>query len=141
MRETLSCIACGRKLFQVDDRAGGNQPYLATEFVTHGHYGSTAYDPMDGHYIVVNICDACLTMHPDRVLEGRDKRPVILEGAIVGWEDVDWKPVPWQPSRVSLEHTLEEALADFNILDPANPDGPVHGISVEIKGAVDREEE
>lgn len=37
-----------------------NHPYKATAFITRGHYGSTFFDPMDGSYIEINVCDECL---------------------------------------------------------------------------------
>lgn len=114
-RLTMPCIACGRELKQVEDDAPENQPYGATEFRTHGHYGSTAYDPMDGHYIVVNICDLCLVTHADRVREGRDRRPVLLEGVIVGWDDVDWKPVHWRPKPSEVDWVIEQTRKEFDI--------------------------
>lgn len=36
------------------------QPYAATVFYSGGHYGSTFFDPMDGSYIELAICDGCL---------------------------------------------------------------------------------
>jgi len=139
-KRTLPCIACGRELKQVVDDASENQPYLATEFKASGHYGSTAYDPMDGHYIVVNICDICLSTHPERVLEGRDRRPVLKDGAIIDWAECSWKPMPWRVEPRTIAHTIEEALADFGILDPADPDPEcpgAHGIKVTIEGAIE----
>ncbi len=55
----LQCIVCNKALKEaltgrVDQPSGG----LA--FQSHGHYGSTAFDPMDGHYLELNICDDCL---------------------------------------------------------------------------------
>lgn len=135
MKPTLPCIACGRALFQVEDMAPENQPYLGTEFKTHGHYGSTAYDMEMGHYLVVNICDFCLSTHPDRVMEGRDSRPIVEDGAIVGWEPVSWAPVPWRVHPDSLAHTLSEGLRDFGILEP-DSDDEYPRIPVKIEGAV-----
>ena len=37
-----------------------NQPYGGLAFQSEGHYGSTVFDPMDGTYLEVNICDECL---------------------------------------------------------------------------------
>ncbi len=38
----------------------GNQPQRGLEFISYGHYGSTVFDPMNGSYLVINICDVCL---------------------------------------------------------------------------------
>lgn len=57
----LECIACGRELEDaVEPVPGVNQPHKGTAFASHGHYGSTAFDPMDGHSLEINICDPCL---------------------------------------------------------------------------------
>ena len=45
-----------------------NQPYAATAFMTQGHYGSTVFDPMDGTWLEINICDDCLKAHSEKVL-------------------------------------------------------------------------
>lgn len=38
-----------------------NQPLEGTAFMTHGHYGSTLFDSIDGsEYLEIAICDNCL---------------------------------------------------------------------------------
>jgi hypothetical protein len=37
-----------------------SQPYDGLAFQSQGHYGSTVFDPMDGTYLEINICDECL---------------------------------------------------------------------------------
>lgn len=59
-RLALNCARCDRELINVDETAT-NQPDGGTAFETHGHYGSTAFDPMDGSIIEVSFCDECLT--------------------------------------------------------------------------------
>jgi len=118
----LDCIACGRKLSQVSTDAGENQPYCGTAFRTHGHYGSTAFDPMDGHYLVINVCDLCLVTHTDRVWTGRDGRPTMEEGVVTGWEKVNWKAVPWHPDAKSFEHVIERAREEFSLVEEDDPD-------------------
>jgi hypothetical protein len=63
----LPCIVCGRPLDNaiaglLDDTFSGlaNLPADATIFTSHGNYGSTVFDPLDGSLLQVNICDACL---------------------------------------------------------------------------------
>lgn len=116
-RIALPCIACGRELRNIDDTAG-NQPYNGTAFQTHGHYGSTIFDPLDGHFLEINVCDACLALHRERVIIGRDRRPVKNEGVIVGWEDVNWQTTPWMPSRKEIDYVLKvtrhESGIDFD---------------------------
>jgi len=95
-QEALSCIACGKELKNVDETAA-NQPYKGTAFQSHGHYGSTIYDPMDGRYIEINVCDECLKDKRERVLEGREAKPVMFDDALVGWCKTPGRmPVPWK---------------------------------------------
>lgn len=35
-------------------------PINGTAFRTYGHYGSTVFDPMDGSFLEIVICDNCL---------------------------------------------------------------------------------
>lgn len=112
-RSTLPCIACGRLLNNVSGDTEGNQPYAGIAFTSHGHYGSTIYDPMDGHFLEVNICDACLAIHTDRVLEGRDSQPIILDGSIHGFENVDRHPLkPWAPAKYRIKWALNRSLTN-----------------------------
>lgn len=62
----VTCIVCG---YQPDTAYNGcenNQPYKATAFHTRGHYGSTFFDPMDGSFLEINICDECLNKAVDK---------------------------------------------------------------------------
>lgn len=75
---TLPCFCCGGQLASAvppehDDR---NQPSEGTAFTTAGHYGSGAFDPMDGSMLELNVCDGCLTANPSRVRLLRMARPV-----------------------------------------------------------------
>jgi len=114
-RETLPCIACGRELRNVADDSGTNQPYNGTAFTTHGHYGSTAFDPMNGHYLEINVCDACLVLQHERVMIGRDSKPIMEEGSVVGWEPVNWKLVKWWPKKESIDYVLECTIKENGI--------------------------
>lgn len=65
---TPPCIVCGQKL---KDVFGGspvyaNQPGEGLAFTTHGHYGSTVFDPMDGSSLEINICDPCVEKAMER---------------------------------------------------------------------------
>ncbi len=60
---TPKCIACGRELesvFPDDSPASINQPAHGLAFSTHGHYGSTVFDPGDGSRLEINVCDPCV---------------------------------------------------------------------------------
>ncbi len=52
------CIACHGHMQNLDEE--GNQPKDGLEFISYGHYGSTVFDPMNGSYLVINLCDDCL---------------------------------------------------------------------------------
>lgn len=59
----LPCIRCGAQpahAFKDDEPT--NQPYAATTFKSHGHYGSTVWDPLgrSRDWLELNVCDICL---------------------------------------------------------------------------------
>lgn len=55
--KALSCIVCDKELEGI---SAPNQPNNGLEFVSHGHYGTTVFDPMDGSMLAINVCDECL---------------------------------------------------------------------------------
>lgn len=73
-RHTLPCFVCGENL---QSAAPGvvNQPLDGLAFTTHGHYGSGVYDPMDGSWLELNICDVCVLAGKERVLRGQSVQP------------------------------------------------------------------
>lgn len=64
----LPCIVCKRPMESI---YGPNQPNDGLSFTSFGAYGSSFFDPMDGTYLEVTICDPCLSEHRDagRVIE------------------------------------------------------------------------
>ncbi len=52
------CVRCDKKMENLMD--DGLQPSGGLAFRTHGHYGSTEFDPMDGSWIDICLCDDCL---------------------------------------------------------------------------------
>lgn len=118
MRYALQCIACGRELKNVDDDSV-NQPYCGTAFISHGHYGSTAFDPMDGHYLEINVCDLCLIQHRNRIYEGRDFRPVVEDGSVVDMESIKppYKLVRWRVDSEKLEWVIEQTRKEFELVE------------------------
>lgn len=60
---TLPCICCGKQLESAMGDHADNQPYAGTTFHSRGHYGSTVFDPMDGSFLEVNVCDECMKVH------------------------------------------------------------------------------
>lgn len=88
MKDALPCVRCDKPLQNVEpDYTPANQPYEGTAFVSHGHYGSTIFDPMDGTYIELNVCDECLKglQGTGKVLHRREAKPVLYDGCLVGW--------------------------------------------------------
>lgn len=94
--EALPCIACGKSLINAFDDMT-NQPENGVAFQSEGHYGSTVWDPMDRKYIEINVCDACLLKHRDRVLQGREDKIVTCRGAYVGTTRASRPLMPWNP--------------------------------------------
>ncbi len=61
----IPCFVCGEHLTEVDEE-GINQPHGAQTFVSGGHYGATLFDPMDGSWLELNICDECIKVNAAR---------------------------------------------------------------------------
>lgn len=97
----LKCVVCERTLRNVDSDAE-NQPYDGTTFTSHGHYGSTVFDPMDGTFIEINICDEDLAAlgKKSQVLMGQSRRPVLTpKRALIGWETIRRESVYWDATK------------------------------------------
>jgi hypothetical protein len=82
-RLDLSCFKCGKTLENATRTSDGlamnqNQPSEGLAFMSHGAYGSTVFDPMDGHFLEINICDLCLLKAiPDGTIAiGKDWRNI-----------------------------------------------------------------
>jgi hypothetical protein len=93
-KDAAPCFVCNRPLENVLEDCD-NQPDGGTAFQTHGHYGSTAFDPMDGQYLELNICDPCLLERASRILWSRSTRLILCNGKAVGYERLDRPLVPW----------------------------------------------
>lgn len=103
----LPCIRCGKELENATRSSDGetlnqNQPSEGLAFRSHGAYGSTVFDPMDGHYLEINICDTCLliAMGNQVVAIGKDYRLVRDKNdprVITGSEKLT--PDEWPPLR------------------------------------------
>lgn len=78
MKIPMNCILCG---FEFKQAVPGdiNQPAQGVEFISYGHYGSTRFDPMDGSFLALNICDVCLgdAIQVGRVVQGEHEQPRI----------------------------------------------------------------
>jgi hypothetical protein len=58
---TPPCIVCGRQMRSVVGRHH-NQPMDGLSFASHGSYGSTVFDPMNGSMLEINVCDPCVQL-------------------------------------------------------------------------------
>lgn len=57
----VDCIVCSKTMESVLPEGKGIQPLGGLAFSSHGHYGSSYFDPMDGSFIEIAVCDECLT--------------------------------------------------------------------------------
>ena len=60
--EKHPCIKCEKELSLFDVM----HPNDGVVFRARGNYGSTVFDPMDGSYLEVLICDDCLIKHKSK---------------------------------------------------------------------------
>ncbi len=67
---------------EIDDYEA--QPRDGIMLSSHGNYGSTVFDPMDGNYLMFNLCDPCLIEAGEqgRVRAGRDSLPIQTDGIL-----------------------------------------------------------
>lgn len=56
----MKCIRCDKSLEQWAGEKRVAHPLDGLAFQTCGHYGSGAFDPMNGSIIEVVLCDHCL---------------------------------------------------------------------------------
>jgi len=98
-RNALPCVVCDREIENMDD-SYINSPYAATAFETQGHYGSTIFDPMNGTYLELNICDPCIRRLAGerKILLGQARKRVLSDNNLfVGWLPVRREMTVWQP--------------------------------------------
>lgn len=137
----LPCLVCGATLRNVYDGAD-NQPSEGTEFRTYGHYGSTFWDSLNGEQLVLNVCDACLKMHKDRL--GQQKRYVPLTHPYVGpvgklW--VDRPLVAYTGNPDDTEYGVEWERMGTDIYDTVDTRAEWHDDIESIKAYVQKKEE
>lgn len=112
----VRCVMCDKELRNCGDPFSENQPVEGTAFRSYGHYGSTAFDAMDGSWIEVNFCDPCLRAASVRlrVGMGRSWRPVSGEGVgRIGREYVQRPMLFWHHSWFSYNDE-DEIHLDFD---------------------------
>lgn len=56
----VTCLKCEQALESLLPDSQGHQPIRGLAFKTRGHYGSTYFDPMDGTYLELSVCDKCV---------------------------------------------------------------------------------
>lgn len=92
-----------------------------TYFRTHGNYGSTVFDPMDGSYLDILICNPCLAERARHAACGRDRRPVVCEGVQVGWARTPGREAVTFNPEVMGDHDVEDIL----VVEPEELGTPV----------------
>lgn len=106
MIKPLTCIVCGHQPESaipeaVSDWAGGQQPYGATTFNTHGQYGSTVFDEMGRSSLQINVCDACVLA---AAADGR-----VLHCTLVRTEQRRYTYELWEPPAETVAYLAERA--------------------------------
>lgn len=86
---TPACLVCGAELPRAWEE-DVSTPNGGLSFQTHGHYGSSAFDPMDSRLLQINVCDPCIRRGAEqgRVLLARVSRPVVVTH-LGKWDGVD----------------------------------------------------
>jgi hypothetical protein len=64
----IQCVKCEKVLENFMPETKGMQPNCGLAFLSYGHYGSTYFDPMNGTYIEISLCDECVKQADDRGL-------------------------------------------------------------------------
>lgn len=87
----IACLSCGEELDNLDyNMQDGKRvevhPMSGLHFRTYGHYGSTVFDPMDGSYLDIAICDECVAKNLENV---RGNGVNQLKGAINYWRNAN----------------------------------------------------
>lgn len=110
LHTTLPCAVCCQPL----ERVGGepNVPYDANIFATHGHYGSTSFDPVfGGEHLALHICTGCLTTMREnatihRVLTATEATPE--QTVIWGSPEDPQDDNPWNKQRLRNDFAMED---------------------------------
>jgi hypothetical protein len=114
--ESFPCLKCGRVLTRVTSDYEG-QPNDGIMCSSHGNYGSTVFDPMDGSYLAFNICDPCVkrAARQGRLMVTRDRIHVKTHKlGIIGSMKVERPYIAWTPDLADdgdakgLEFDIEE---------------------------------
>lgn len=90
MSGKLICVRCDKEL----DDISTYQPNDGLCFMSYGHYGSTVFDPLDGSYLEIVICDECLQKVQKREVNvkytpNHSNEPEAPEDWVIDWEEVE----------------------------------------------------
>lgn len=86
--KALNCIVCKMDMPSLLE-GEPNHPNGGVVFQARGNYGSTVFDPFDGSYLEINVCDTCLltAKHDNMVMIG--VRPIETDLELRPWRDND----------------------------------------------------
>lgn len=99
--EHCTCVRCSKVMENLAITTIGEdgfQPLGGLAFATRGHYGSAYFDPIDGTYLEIVICDECMRSEPMQRITYRST-PSLMP-SVVRDDDL-------------TEEELEEAKADL----------------------------
>lgn len=69
--DKIACFCCDKLLDNMHYESRNSYVYVhpmgGLHFQTHGHYGSTVFDPMDGSSLDIAICDDCVKARKDKI--------------------------------------------------------------------------
>lgn len=121
--QALPCIICGHRLRNVTQDVE-NQPEEGIACISHGNYGSTVFDPMDGTFLEFNICDECLKLKGEQgvIITARDRIPLrMVYLGRVGSRPVEPNYVPWHSDLVEYDNDGTEDISDVIVHDEPIP--------------------
>jgi len=103
----LRCIICGDRLPRAfPDKA--DLPYGGTVFTTHGHYGSTVFDPAAGsETLEITICD--------HHMRAKAREGLILHNTVVRYEEPVYETRPWEGPQPSPQQAPGGSEGEGNV--------------------------
>lgn len=119
----MNCFKCEKDLQSLDTY----QPDRAVTFAAEGQYGSTVFDPMDGSFLEIDICDDCLVLAGDsgfvRIAQTHENLFVpmrtgenVIEVLVGSIRTGHFIPIPWNKDLPYL-HDRKFVIEDVNELE------------------------
>ena len=62
-KQLCKCLKCGNELENYQDGMPFVSPIDGLSFIAYGQYGSTVFDPMDGSWLQIVVCDDCVVKY------------------------------------------------------------------------------